>query len=433
MDETPENQDASTSTAETITEKKITNQNLKKFIVEQNGQLTALDLQLNSFNIFDVLNISHREIRHSNFIGWLLDPNENHGFGDYFLTSFINHLVKIDNDEKINLNIADLSKTKIFRETKNNIDIFILNEDLNFSITIENKIWHVESQDQLKKYYKYTTTKYNNIVNNYFVFLTPFGIDAKTKEMKEIYQPFSYLQLIEIIKQGIEEFKNINPQIKNTMEQYINNVESKILGQGNTVKNAQKIYQKYAEVIEFIYKNKPDLSLLEPKVRKFFENHPSYEIVSSSSDRYLRVMPKDEDFKKIFYYPQANSWKGDYIFGLEFFFNQHETDIKFCFGEIYNKDEVVKGEIQEIKSSMMASMKRFDSLNKAYVVNKSKPTTAYVGVANYWVLYLEEFWKMEQDDMFEAFKIKFKIVHEEFLTKFIDQTKAALGSVKIEG
>lgn len=31
------------------------------------------------FNLFDVLKISRTEIRHSNILSWLLNPNENHG------------------------------------------------------------------------------------------------------------------------------------------------------------------------------------------------------------------------------------------------------------------------------------------------------------------------------------------------------------------
>lgn len=45
------------------------------------------------------------------------------------------------------------------------------------------------------------------------------------------------------------------------MGQYIDKVESKILGQGNTVKNAQKIYRKNSEVIDFVAENKPNFVL----------------------------------------------------------------------------------------------------------------------------------------------------------------------------
>ena len=46
------------------------------------------------FNLFDVLKVSRKEIRHSNMLGWLMDPNENHGFGDAFLRGILQRLVE---------------------------------------------------------------------------------------------------------------------------------------------------------------------------------------------------------------------------------------------------------------------------------------------------------------------------------------------------
>lgn len=45
-----------------------------------------LDLELRTPNIFQILNIARAEIRHSNFLAWLLDPNGTHGLGRLFLT-----------------------------------------------------------------------------------------------------------------------------------------------------------------------------------------------------------------------------------------------------------------------------------------------------------------------------------------------------------
>ena len=47
-----------------------------------------LDLGLKNPNIFSILRISRNEIRHSNFLCWLLDPNQSHGLGDIFLKRF---------------------------------------------------------------------------------------------------------------------------------------------------------------------------------------------------------------------------------------------------------------------------------------------------------------------------------------------------------
>lgn len=56
---------------------------------------TAVD---SHFNLFDVLKISKTEIRHSNMLGWLLNPNENHGMGDAFLKAVVQEMVVNDTD-----------------------------------------------------------------------------------------------------------------------------------------------------------------------------------------------------------------------------------------------------------------------------------------------------------------------------------------------
>jgi len=61
---------------------------LKDFIHE-NEELEKLESIIDRFNIFRSLNIIDNEIRHSNFLAWLLDPSETHGLGDYFLNLFL--------------------------------------------------------------------------------------------------------------------------------------------------------------------------------------------------------------------------------------------------------------------------------------------------------------------------------------------------------
>ena len=45
----------------------------------------AETLQGKTFNPFDVLRYSDYEIRHSNVLAWLLQPNDTHGIADAFI------------------------------------------------------------------------------------------------------------------------------------------------------------------------------------------------------------------------------------------------------------------------------------------------------------------------------------------------------------
>ena len=60
---------------------------LENFICDK--ELKELEQKFDKFNIFDCLRLTRTEIRHSNFLAWLLDPNETHGLSDYFLKEFL--------------------------------------------------------------------------------------------------------------------------------------------------------------------------------------------------------------------------------------------------------------------------------------------------------------------------------------------------------
>jgi len=61
---------------------------LKNFINE-NKELQKLENITDKFNIFRSLDIVSNELKHSNFLSWLLDPTGTHGLGNYFLTAFL--------------------------------------------------------------------------------------------------------------------------------------------------------------------------------------------------------------------------------------------------------------------------------------------------------------------------------------------------------
>jgi hypothetical protein len=61
---------------------------LEGFVVE-NDDLLELEALIGRFNIFDALGIKDAEIRHSNFLAFILDPAESHGHGQLFLNAVL--------------------------------------------------------------------------------------------------------------------------------------------------------------------------------------------------------------------------------------------------------------------------------------------------------------------------------------------------------
>jgi len=80
-------------------------QQLQKFsedeIVRQLQEyiVTKTEEEKNKFNIFKVLKLHEYEVRHSNFLAWLLNPNEKaHGYKDEFLKQFLKSALVNDID-----------------------------------------------------------------------------------------------------------------------------------------------------------------------------------------------------------------------------------------------------------------------------------------------------------------------------------------------
>ena len=61
---------------------------LKKLILDDDfSHLQSLTNK--EINLMDILRVSHKELQHSNFLAWLMSPNESHNLGDFTFKEFI--------------------------------------------------------------------------------------------------------------------------------------------------------------------------------------------------------------------------------------------------------------------------------------------------------------------------------------------------------
>ena len=101
-------------------------------------------------NIFKILGVQKKEdLTHSNFLAWIMNPEEKHNIGSSFLELF---LLQFMTEQLHKLN---LDKINVFREyTGQSGRIDILIETKNFVVCLENKIESPESPNQLQNYKK---------------------------------------------------------------------------------------------------------------------------------------------------------------------------------------------------------------------------------------------------------------------------------------
>ncbi len=144
--------------------------------IARNNGFLRLHRELNKFNIFHATGMKNQEIKHTQFLGYLLDPNESHGLKDEFLIRFIQSLPTPERMKDSNINILDfnlsyarITKEKTFskkqsnqkssspEKNENRLDLLIEIPSLEspeqiYTIAIENKIRAKSGENQLENY-----------------------------------------------------------------------------------------------------------------------------------------------------------------------------------------------------------------------------------------------------------------------------------------
>ena len=200
---------------------------LEAFICDKD--LKELEQMSGKFNIFDCLKLTRTEIRHSNFLAWLLDPNETHGLKDYFLKEFLKNILKSKKKEIAEINgkeidlknsenpdeiikrtysvpsifdidYWDMTETEIFRELEY-IDLLLVDEKNKFVFVIENKIDSFQHSNQLARYRDYVDEQYpNTTYQKLFIYLKP-----KKETVEKPYIYLSYQTVRDTIKELIDD------------------------------------------------------------------------------------------------------------------------------------------------------------------------------------------------------------------------------------
>ena len=217
-----------------------------------------LELKLKNPNLFYILRLEDFEIRHSNFLAWLLNPQGNHQLGDLFLKHvlkdlFSNRAFKWINEFEVDQ--LDLGDVDVKREWQN-IDILIVSK--RFVICIENKFGSSEHSGQLHRYkvkLEENFPKHNHV----FVYLTPYGATPLSKEDQELYMIYTYSDISERLQTIIDVYnEHIPSRVMLYLKDYITVIKRRIMKEDELNILARKIYESHKEALDFIFDNKPD-------------------------------------------------------------------------------------------------------------------------------------------------------------------------------
>jgi hypothetical protein len=212
-------------------------------------------------NIFLALNNASFEIRHSNFLAWLLDPLQTHNLNKLFL----NKLLVLINCGSV----ADVEMVKVQREYKN-IDILITAK--NFQIIVENKIATKDSIDQLKRYRLMFESSEKE---TYYIYLTPTGEGPTDVGETQYWKCVSYDQVIGLMRDCLD--SDVDRSVALYLNDYIDAARLRLLPDSDLKQIARKFYLDNRKILDKVFN---DYKMFEntkyKEVFKFIEGNSSH-------------------------------------------------------------------------------------------------------------------------------------------------------------
>jgi hypothetical protein len=263
----------------------------------QDDDLEGLEELCAEFNIFEVLQAVRHEIRHSNFLSWLLDPVGNHGLGDYFLKRFLLTTalrageLGIDTLTAVDVDAWNLGKVAVWREWKN-IDMLLVDGDMRFVCAIENKVDSGEHEGQLARYRETCEREFAGHGKKLFVYLTKAGNPPSVAD----YVPVSYGEICSLVehilsvKQGV-----LGEQVHTFLSHYATMLRRHVMTESEIQELCRRIYARHRAALDLIYENRPDTQLhLHDLLMDIISSNPDL-ASDDCSKAYIRFVPKAWD------------------------------------------------------------------------------------------------------------------------------------------
>lgn len=159
----------------------------------------------------------------THWLSELLNPNETHKLGYFFLESFVNQRVKID----VNLDFANAKVSVNHSISDMNIEIELLFKNPDYTILIlESKL---ETGNQASQIMQYADYAKNNYDGNYIIlYLTKHGQNPSEypkKDGKIVFKSISYRTDIRNWLTKCIDKLDARPVLRVTLEQYIESLE----------------------------------------------------------------------------------------------------------------------------------------------------------------------------------------------------------------
>jgi hypothetical protein len=265
---------------------------LEAFVVD-NADLERLEFLLNQFNIFEAIGMVRQEEKHSHFLAYLLNPQQNHGLRDIFLKKLLKQVISSGDGVQfpvtpIDLDTWNLDQLEVSTEWQN-IDILLTDEASALIVAIENKIGTSEHSDQLERYWQMLQKHFpdKRILG---IYLSPDGEKASHAKFVSV----DYSQVAGIIEGLVERLGlGLAADVRTLMLHYAQMLRRHIVSESEIAELSRRIYRKHKDALDLIDEYKPDQ---QATIQGFLDTliEAAAELVLDfSSKRYIRFSSKN--------------------------------------------------------------------------------------------------------------------------------------------
>ena len=262
----------------------------------ENDDLLALEEQIGRFNIFDALSIARVEIRHSNYLAWILTPGESHGQGDLFLKSLLMDILRRARQagvtppvSPVELDGADLKGVEIRREWRN-IDMLITCDEPRFVIAIENKVDSGEHSNQLQRYEDTVAAEFPD-AKRLFVFLTPEGDEASDPD----WVTYSYADLHHVfVRTRKANAGAIGGDVAVFLDHYLSLIGNRFMENADIDRLCRQIYSNHRRALDLIWERVgTPTSGLVGRIEKWIGERPNQWIHITTKQKEVEFIPAE--------------------------------------------------------------------------------------------------------------------------------------------
>jgi hypothetical protein len=268
-------------------------QALERFVVD-NAELVELEARLGRFNVFDALRVARQEIRHSNFLAWLLSPEESHGQGDLFLRAVLMDLLRRTPPGRREISPIEIDSTRFagveVRREWNHIDLLIACREPALVLAVENKVYSGERVGQLARYRDVVAREFRAVPpgRRLHVYLTRRGQAASHED----WISYGYGDLHAALDRCFRlHGSGIGTDVAVFIRHYLNVIGGRFMDDPELDRLCRTIYQKHRLALDLLFDRGRLSGGPLAAARQAIESHPARFVVLGQTGRSIRFQP----------------------------------------------------------------------------------------------------------------------------------------------